>query len=117
MRDIKGKAEPRRRVERVNCKRVLLIYREWRDGCAYALSLLRKDIEEGKGTLYLPSRMTEELQRTLVNLMDWVKEGTLKVIGLEAVEDYLKDPSRIGDGGLLEDAQIYLDLGSLLKWA
>ncbi|MFB0543370.1 MAG: hypothetical protein ACETVR_01185 [Candidatus Bathyarchaeia archaeon] len=107
-------------------ERVLLIYRDRREGYAYASRLLQKSIKSGRIGVYISCfEETEELRESLRALGEWVKEmeegGMLKIIGSEKITNYLEDLLRnerketIEGGDIPEGSQIYLDLGLYTK--
>ena len=90
MREITRWTEPRGREGGANRRRVLLIYRDHREGCIYALRLLRRSIEGGRKVFYLSlSERTEGLMEILRDSMGWVGGEPLKIIGSEEARDYL----------------------------
>jgi len=112
MREIIRWTEPRGREGGANRRRVLLIYRDHREGCIYALRLLRRSIEGGRKVFYLSlSERTEGLMEILRDSMGWVGGEPLKIIGSEEARDYLGTLLGAEMGWAPEDAQIYLDLG------
>ena len=126
MRKTGGGVAPHTSREISGGKRVLLIYRDRREGHAYASHILHEGINKGRKGVYISCfEETEELRDSLRALGGWVKEieeaGMLEIIGSERAANYFEDllkieGKKIIEGGdIPEGSQIYFDLGLYKK--